>query len=58
MSTIVPIKRVPTARYSRSYAQSLRRAFIEQGIMNTEDFVSRVVINGEPVWQLTIRKHN
>lgn len=56
--TIIPIKRVPVARYSRSYAQSLRRAFIEQGIMHKEDFVSRVVVNGIPVWQLTIRKSN
>lgn len=55
--TIVPIKRLPTT-YPRWYAQSLRRALIEQGAMKEQDFVSRVVVDGQPVWQFTIRKHN
>lgn len=55
--TIIPIMRLPTT-YPRWYAQSLRRALIEQGVMKPEDFVSRVIVNGQPVWQFTIRKHN
>lgn len=55
--TIIPIMRLPTT-YPRWYAQSLRRALIEQGVMKPEDFVSRVIVNGQPVWQFTIRKTN